>query len=216
MKIVVLDADPASGSAAAGGEDLNFSALTNLGELKIYQRTNSAECLERIADADVVVTNKVELGEKELKAAPKLKLISVLATGVNIVDLEAAKKRKIRVCNVPGYSTASTAQHAFALLLELTNHVGAHSQSVHAGDWQASPSFSYFRKELTELEGLTLGISGLGAIGKRMAEIGQAFGMQIHVHQSPHQSKDVIEHVSKTTCMGSVHASLPSSPQPAY
>ncbi len=179
MKIVVLDADPASGSAAAGGADLDFAALEAFGQVEVHQRTTPDECIQRIAEADVVVTNKVVLGQDEFKAAPQLKLVCVLATGVNIIDLQAAQEQGVRVCNVPGYSTASTAQHAFALLLELTNHVGAHSHSVLKGDWQKSPSFAYFQKELTELEGRTLGIFGLGAIGHRMATIGQAFGMQI-------------------------------------
>lgn len=195
MKIVVLDADPASGSAAAGGADLDFSALEKWGTVEVHQRTSAPECAARIADADIVLTNKVVLGNAELAAAPRLQLICVLATGVNCIDLEAAKEKNVRVCNVPGYSTASTAQHAFALLLELTNHVGEHARAVAQGDWQKSPSFAFFSRELTELEGLTFGIFGLGAIGYRVALIAQAFGMRV-IACTRTQRHPEIEHVS--------------------
>jgi glycerate dehydrogenase len=114
-----------------------------------------------------------------LAALPKLRLISVLATGVNVVDVAAAKAQGITVCNVPAYSTPGVAQAVFALLLELTNRTGHHSDSVHAGRWSAGPDFSYWDGTLVELAGLTLGVVGYGAIGSAVAAVGRAFGMQI-------------------------------------
>jgi glycerate dehydrogenase len=126
-----------------------------------------------------VVTNKVPLTRATMQQLPQLKLIAVLATGYNIVDTEAARKQGVVVCNVPAYGTASVAQHTFALLLELTNHVGLHAQSVAAGEWQRSPDFAYTKKPVMELAGKTLGIVGFGHIGQQTARVGAALGMKI-------------------------------------
>lgn len=172
-KIVVLD-----GFTLSSG-DLSWEPLSRLGNLTVYDRTPETEILTRCRAAAIVVTNKVPLTKDVMQQLPQLKLICVLATGYNIVDVTAAKDQGIVVCNVPAYGTDSVAQHTFALLLELTNHVGIHAQSVAAGDWQRSPDFAYTKKGLTELKGKTLGIVGFGNIGQQTARIGAAFGMRI-------------------------------------
>ena len=183
MKIVVLDSDPVLGCCGAEGMavlgSVSIDDLSALGEVEVFRTTGAKDRVERCKGAEVVLTNKVPLGEAEFSQLPQLRLVSVLATGVNVIDLEAARRRGITVCNVPGYSTASTAQHAFALLLELTNHVGLHDRSVHEKEWQASETFSYFRAPLIELAGLTLGIYGLGAIGRQVARLGRSFDMNV-------------------------------------
>lgn len=184
-RIVILDADPALGSwAVTGGRspDLDLQPLLSLGEVSIYEQTNPEQLDARISEADVVLTNKVALDRSAFARHPGLRLVSVLATGVNVIDLPAAKQHGVTVCNVPGYSTASTAQHAFALLLEICHRVGAHSEEVRAGGWASSPTFSFFRQPLIELDGKTLGIVGFGSIGARMASLGQAFGMDVLAH----------------------------------
>jgi len=185
MRIVLLDAEPITGSSRAdGGEppSVALSGFATLGQLEIHEQTKPEEVLPRLRGAEIALTNKVVLGLEQLRALPDLRLISVLATGVNVIDLPAAKQFGVTVCNVPGYSTASTAQHAIALLLELSNHVGRHAADVAEGGWEASPVFSYYLEPLVELEGLTLGIVGYGAIGRRVARIAQALGMRVIVH----------------------------------
>jgi glycerate dehydrogenase len=127
----------------------------------------------------VLLTNKTPLGASVLNQLPKLRGIGVLATGVNVVDVARASALGLPVCNVPAYSTASVVQHTIALLLELCHKVGLHDASVHAGDWQRSPDFSYWKSPLVELFGKTLGIVGYGAIGRRVADAGRALGMQV-------------------------------------
>jgi glycerate dehydrogenase len=173
LKIVVLD-----GFTLNSG-DLSWEPLAPFGTLAIHDRTPENEVVERCRDAAVVVTNKVPLTKATLQQLPHLKFISVLATGYNIVDIEAARAQGVPVSNVPAYGTASVAQHTFALLLELTNHVGLHAQSVAAGEWQHSPDFAYTKKPVMELAGKTLGIVGFGHIGQQTARIGAAFGMKI-------------------------------------
>ena len=173
MKIVVLD-----GYTLNPG-DLSWAPLSKFGELKIYDRTSEADVAERCREADIAITNKVPLSKATLQQLPRLKLISVLATGYNIIDVEAATAQGIVVCNVPAYGTASVAQHVFAMLLSFTNHVSLHAQSVAAGEWVRSPDFAYTKKPLMELEGKTLGIVCFGNIGQQTARIGAAFGMQI-------------------------------------
>ena len=173
MSIVVLD-----GYTTNPG-DLSWEPLSVLAPCTVWDRTAPAEVIARLADAEIVLTNKTPLAAETLAALPKLRLISVLATGVNVVDVAAAKAQGITVCNVPAYSTPGVAQAVFALLLELTNHTGHHSDSVHAGRWSAGPDFSYWDGTLVELAGLTLGVVGYGAIGSAVAAVGRAFGMQI-------------------------------------
>jgi glycerate dehydrogenase len=173
MSIVVLD-----GYTTNPG-DLSWEPLSVLAPCTVWDRTAPAEVIARLADAEIVLTNKTPLAAETLAALPKLRLISVLATGVNVVDVAAAKAQGITVCNVPAYSTPGVAQAVFALLLELTNRTGHHSDSVHAGRWSAGPDFSYWDGTLVELAGLTLGVVGYGAIGSAVAAVGRAFGMQI-------------------------------------
>ena len=173
MSIVVLD-----GYTTNPG-DLSWEPLSVLAPCTVWDRTAPAEVIARLADAEIVLTNKTPLAAEALAALPKLRLISVLATGVNVVDVAAAKAQGITVCNVPAYSTPGVAQAVFALLLELTNRTGHHSDSVHAGRWSAGPDFSYWDGTLVELAGLTLGVVGYGAIGSAVAAVGRAFGMQI-------------------------------------
>jgi len=173
MKIVVLDSLPLD----AG--DLDWSGLNALGELIPHPSTSPDEVAGRIADADIVLTNKVPVRSNALADASRLRMIGVLATGYDVVDIVAARERGIDVCNVPGYSSAFTAQTAIALILELANRAGEHAASVRKGDWSASPTFSYWKTPLVELDGKTLAIVGLGAIGRRVAAVCSAMGMHV-------------------------------------
>ncbi|HEX8464418.1 MAG TPA: D-2-hydroxyacid dehydrogenase [Abditibacterium sp.] len=172
-KIVVLDACPADVG------DMDWSPFRALGELTLHERTAPDEVAARIADAYIVYTNKVKLPAAAFEAAPNLKMVSVLATGYDVIDLEAARKAGVVVCNVPAYSTASTAQTAVALLLELTHHAGSHDASVKAGDWAGSPSFAFWNFPLVELDGKTLVLVGTGSIGTRFGKICEAMGMKV-------------------------------------
>ena len=186
--IVILDA------ACANPGDLSFEELEVLGTLTSYPRTPPGEVVSRARHAQVVLTNKVVLGREQLEQLPELRLISVLATGTNVVDLETARERGVVVCNVPGYSTASVAQHTIALLLELTQAVGRHNRSVKSGRWSRSEDFSYWEQDLVELDGLTLGIVGFGAIGRRVASIAAALGMHMLVHTRTRRPATGIEY----------------------
>jgi len=172
-RIVVLD-----GYTVNPGDN-PWTPLAELGELAVYERSQESETVARAADAEIVLTNKVLLDAATLAALPKLRGISVLATGVNAVDLSAASARGIAVCNVPSYSTSSVSQHTIALLLELCHRVGLHDGSVHAGEWQRSPDFCYWKSPLIELSGKLLGIVGYGAIGRRVAAAARALGMDV-------------------------------------
>ena len=145
----------------------------------MFERSAGDEILARARGADVVLTNKTPLSAETLAALPGLRGVCVLATGVNVVDVAAASAQGVVVSNIPAYSTASTAQHTIALLLELTNHVGRHDRAVHDGAWVKSRDFSFTLAPLSELDGLTLGVVGFGAIGWRVAEIARAFGMRV-------------------------------------
>jgi glycerate dehydrogenase len=162
--------------------DLSWSGLESLGNFTAYDRSPEHEVAARCAHADIVLTNKVAFRQPLLARLPALRYIGVSATGYNIIDVQAARAQGILVSNVPGYGTESVAQHTFALILELANHVGLHARTVAQGDWAASPDWCYWRKPLFELAGKTIGIVGYGAIGQAVARIGKAFGMQILVH----------------------------------
>src|SRR6478672_9039687 len=179
MDIVVID-----GYTLNPG-DLSWSIIEQYGTLTVYERTPVADVVERCKDADIVLTNKVPLNRTAINNLPKLKLISVTATGYNIIDIVAAKEQGITVCNVPAYGTASVAQQTFALILELTNHTGIHAQSVTQGEWESCKDFSYTKTPLIELAGKTLGIVGLGNIGEQVARIGTAFGMKVIYNNPP-------------------------------
>lgn len=173
MKIVILD-----GYTANPG-DLSWKELETLGELVVYERTSADETVARAADADVVLTNKVLITKEVMAQLPRLKYVGVLATGYNVVDIEAAHHRGIIVTNVPAYSTESVAQMVFAHLLTVTNRVEHYAVQNRAERWTNSVDFSYSDTLLTELAGKSFGIVGLGNIGKRVAQIAQAFGMNV-------------------------------------
>ena len=173
MKIVVLD-----GYALNPG-DLSWGGLESMGECKIYERTPAKMTIERAEDAEIVLTNKTLLDGKTISSLDKLRYIGVLATGYNVVDVSAARKRGIAVANVPAYGTASVAQMTFALILELTNRVGHHCETVRSGRWCKSQDFCYWDHPLVELEGLTIGIVGFGRIGQTVAKIAIGFGMKV-------------------------------------
>jgi len=180
MKIVILD-----GSAANPG-DISWGALEELGEVTAYSTTSKDQLIERMQGAECAITNKTVFDKEVFDKLPELRYIGVLATGYNVVDLEAAREHGVTVTNVPEYATFATAQHTMALLLELTNRTGLHSASVMDGDWCRSPQFCYFLAPLTELAGKTLHIIGPGKIGRRVAVIASSFGMTVTA--TPHDA----------------------------
>ncbi len=189
MKIVVLD-----GFAMNPG-DLNWDSLEQLGETEIYERSSLKETEKRIADADMVLTNKAVLNKELIDSALKLKYIGVMATGYNIVDVAAAQRKNIVVTNVPSYSTASVAQLTFAFMLDLSNNTAVYEESVRKGDWIKSKDFSYQLKPMMELQDKTLGIIGFGQIGKAVAKIAIAFGMKV-IASHKHPERDRMEGVA--------------------
>ena len=183
MKAVVLD-----GYTLNPG-DLNWDELKTLCDLTVYDRTaydvsGLNEIIKRVGDADMVLTNKTPLPAQVLESAPRLKYIGVLATGYNIVDTEAAKRRGIVVTNIPTYGTSSVAQMAIALLLETCHHIGAHDTAVKQGEWANNPDWCFWKYPLIELADKTIGIIGFGRIGRATARIAQALGMKVVVFDS--------------------------------
>jgi glycerate dehydrogenase len=183
MKIVILD-----GYSADPG-DLSWEELEQMGELTVYDRTSPSETVQRAAEADIVLTNKVVIDREKIAQLPRLKYIGVLATGYNVVDIEAAHERGIVVTNVPAYSTESVAQMVFAHLLTVTNRTEHYAIQNRSGRWSASPDFCYWDFPLMELAGKTIGIVGLGNIGRRVAEIALAFGMKVKAVTSKSQEQ---------------------------
>lgn len=173
MKTVILDA------YTCNPGDLNWDEFQAFGPCDIYDRTPYSEVVSRARDAEVVLTNKTVLDRGTLDALPKLRYIGVLATGYNVVDVQAARERGIPVCNIPEYGTANVAQSTFAMLLELTNRTGHHAGTVRDGRWCASEDFCYWDYPLIELQGLTMGVVGAGRIGQAVAKIAAAFGMEV-------------------------------------
>lgn len=171
--IVVLD-----GHAVNPG-DLSWAEIQALGDLRVYDRTARDRVVERASGADVLVTNKTPIDAQVLESVPELAGISVLATGVNVVDVELATARGIPVCNVPNYGTASVVEHTFALLFELCRNVGEHDRAVHSGEWAGSPDFSFWKTPQLELSGRRLGIVGYGAIGRAVGRVARALGMHV-------------------------------------
>ncbi|UCG50093.1 MAG: D-2-hydroxyacid dehydrogenase [Phycisphaerales bacterium] len=176
MRIVVLD-----GYTLNPG-DLSWDGLHAIGQCAVYDRTTPSNIIAQSQDAEIVFTNKTVLDRATLLSLPKLRYIGVLATGYNIVDVRTARERNIVVTNIPAYGTRSVAQHAFALLLELVQRVGHHAETVRDGRWSACPDFCYWDYPLIELEGLTMGIVGVGRIGRAVAKLADAFGMNILAH----------------------------------
>ncbi len=176
MKIVVLD-----GYVLNPG-DISFAGFEEIGELTVYDRSEPEVVVERIGDAEIIMTNKTVIDKEVISSCPNLKYIGVNATGYNVVDVKAASKAGIVVTNVPEYGTDAVAQFTFALMLELCNKVGMHSRSVADGDWTRIKDFSYNLAPLIDVKGKTLGIIGYGSIGSRVAELALAFGMNVIVN----------------------------------
>jgi glycerate dehydrogenase len=201
MNIVVLD-----GYTLNPG-DLSWDALRELGPCEIYDRTAPDEIVSRCASAEIVLTNKVKLDGDAMSSIPGLKYIGVIATGYNVVDVAAARERKVIVTNVPTYGTQSVAQMTFALLLELTQHVGHHARTVREGRWTRSPDFSYWDYPLIELDGLTLGIVGFGRIGQMVRTLAEAFGMKV-LSYSRKQPAEELEKLFRQSDVVSLHCPL--------
>lgn len=180
-RIVVLD-----GYTLNPG-DLSWDALEALGQVANFDRTPVDQIVQRAAGAEVVLTNKTVIGRETIRQLPQLQYIGVLATGFNVVDIAAARERGIIVTNVPAYGTPSVAQMVFALLLELTQHVGHHAQTVRDGRWSSCPDFCYWDFPLIEISALTFGIVGMGRIGREVAKLADAFGMKViaFAHRPP-------------------------------
>lgn len=173
MKIVILD-----GYTENPG-DLSWDGFRKLGETIVYDRTSADKIVERISDAEIVITNKTPISKQTLEACSTIKYIGVLATGYNVIDDEEAKRRNIPVCNIPTYGTTAVAQMVMALLLEVCHHVGAHSQAVKNGDWTKNQDWCFWNYPLMELSGKTMGIIGFGRIGQATAKLAKAFGMNV-------------------------------------
>ena len=178
MKIVVLD-----GFTLNPG-DLSWGALEALGEVTVYDRTAGEQIVSRIGEAEAILTNKTPISAETLAACPGLRYIGVLATGYNVVNIEAAKQRGIPVCNIPTYGTAAVGQFAIAMLLEICHHVAHHSDAVHAGRWSGNIDWCFWDYPLIELAGKTMGIIGFGRIGQRTGEIAKALGMRVLANDS--------------------------------
>ena len=173
MKIVILDA------YSTNPGDLNWDALKKLGDLTAYDRTPKDQIVQRIGNAEIILTNKTPITTETLDACPNLKFISTLATGYNTVDTAAAKARGIKVSNIPAYSTVSVGQMVFAHLLEICHNVGHHSEAVKAGKWQNNEDFTFWDYPLIELMNKTMGIIGFGQIGQQVGKIAKAMGMKV-------------------------------------
>lgn len=176
MKLVILD-----GYTENPG-DLSWDGLRELAEVTVYDRTSltdPAQTIARIADAEIVLTNKTPLPRAVFEACPNIKMVGVLATGYNVVDIACARERGIPVCNVPAYGTASVSQYAIALLLEACHHIGHHSDAVHAGRWASCPDWCFWDYPLIELEHKTIGIIGFGRIGQALGVMARALGMHV-------------------------------------
>lgn len=173
MQIVVLDAKTLK------TEELDLGPWRALGTLSLYDRTDPMLVPQRLRGADVVLTNKVPITEAALKGTTALKMIGVLATGYDVVDVKAARALGVPVCNVPGYATGSVTESVFAFLLEMTRHTAFSTARIRQGAWTACPEFCWWEKTPLALEGRTLGVVGCGAIGSRVAAVGQAFGMRV-------------------------------------
>lgn len=172
-KLTILD-----GHAVNPG-DLPWNFLDGIIDYKVYERTAPGEVIQRIGDSDAIFLNKIQITKEVFDSCPNLKYIGVLATGYNVIDLDAAREHGVTVTNIPAYSTDSVAQHVFAFILYFTNQVAQHSTSVMAGDWVRCRDFCFWNGSLSELSGKTLGIFGYGHIGKKVAELGKAFGMNV-------------------------------------
>ena len=190
MNIVILD-----GHTLNPGDN-SWDPVRKLGEVAVFDRTPPHLIIERAQDAEVILTNKTPITRETIASLPKLRFISVLATGYNVVDIEACAERGVTVSNVPEYGTQAVAQYVFALVLELAHQVGRHSNAVSRGKWAESGDFSFWETPQVELAGLTLGVVGFGRIGSQVATIGQAFGMNVLAATRTRPTPTGIESVS--------------------
>ena len=203
MKIVVLD-----GYTENPG-DLSWDGLKQLGELTVYDFSEPAEAAERMADAEIVLTNKTVITREMIESHPHLRMIGVLATGFNVVDTVAAAERHIPVCNVPSYATDAVAQYTFALLLELCHRVGAHNQAVQEGRWTQGREFCFWDYPQIELSGKTMGLIGYGRIGKAVERIARAFDMTVlHTTPSGREGSVSLDEVLRQSDVISLHCPL--------
>ena len=191
MKIVILD-----GYTENPG-DLSWEGFEKLGELTVFDRTSKEDVIKRIGDADAVIVNKTPLSQEVFDACPQIKYVGVLATGYNVVDIKAARKRGIPVCNIPTYGTTAVAQMTFALLLEICHHVAEHSDAVKKGEWSNNADWCFWKFPLMELAGKKMGIIGFGRIGQNVGKLAKAFGMQIlafdaHQNESGREIADYV------------------------
>ena len=193
MKIVFLD------HAIVNPGDLSWEPLQKLGELEYYERSTRQEALVRVADADVLIIDSFGIDRDFIEHCPALKLIVIAATGFNHVDLAAAKAHGIGVANVPSYAAETVAQHAFALLLSLTNSIGIYGDAVRKGEWQKAKDYTFIKAPITLLAGKSIGIIGYGSIGKRIAEIAKSFGMTVNVY-SRDPEKAITSDVLSLSC----------------
>ena len=194
-KIVVLD------SYTLNPGDLSWDELKILGECTLYDRTAKEDVINRAAGAQIILTNKTILDSHVIDSLPDMRYIGVMATGYNVVDLERTRERGIPVTNVPEYASSSVAQMTFALLLDMTQHVAHHAETVRGGRWCTNPDFCYWDYPMIELEGRTMGIIGYGSIGRSVARIARAFGMDVLVYdiREDQQEKPGITHTGIDT-----------------
>ncbi len=205
MKIAVLDGKQLN--------DLNWDKLEGLGEVVRYDSTEAAETVARAQGAECVLVNKVKMTREVIEALPSLRYIGVLATGYDNIDLQAASEKGVVVTNVPGYSTDSVAQMIFALLLELCHHAGAHSEGViREKKWSRQPYYSYWDSPLIELAGKTMGIIGMGKIGRRTAQIARAFGMKVLAYSRTKKEIEGVEWASLDELLGRSDVVVPCCP----
>lgn len=195
MKIVELD-----GYGLNPG-DLSWDAISKLGEFKLYDRTSQEDVVSRAKDAEVILINKVNITDEIMAQLPKLKYIGVLATGYNVVDIEAASRRDVLVSNIPAYSTDSVAQMTFAHILNMVNRVEHYADLNRKGRWSNNPDFCYWDTPLMEISGKTIGVLGLGSIGSKVARIAQDFGMDVYAFTSK-SSSELPAGIQKTTIDG--------------
>jgi len=176
MKIVFLD------HAIVNPGDLSWEPLQRLGKLDCYPRSTRDEALERAKDAGILISDSFAVDRKFIEACSDLKLIVIAATGFNHIDIDAAKAHGIGVANVPSYAAETVAQHAFALLLSLTNQIESYGQAVNAGEWQKAKDYTFLKGPITLLDGKSIGIIGYGSIGKKIAKIAESFGMKVNIY----------------------------------
>ena len=192
MKIIILD-----GHTENPG-DLSWGGFEALGQLTVHDRTPAQKIIERIGDAEIVITNKTPLSADTVAACPHMRYIGLLSTGYNVVDVAAANARGVTVCNIPTYGTAAVGQFAIALLLEICHRIGHHDRAVHQGRWANNPDFCFWDYPLIELAGKTLGIIGFGRIGRAAGRIAKAMGMDIIAHdgRQDDEGKEIATYVS--------------------